>query len=265
MNTLRILIIAFLANLPRNKSEQFNKAFDLYRQSPEKNTYIERRLNQAGFTEDGLKNLLYDLQNLHQIKDVEIKNYKPVELLTEETKVLTMYPTDDEISDEEKEQTYKIREQYSFLNDEDCPEELLIVVGKKISAWKRYQQYHSEIQKKVAENANPDDYSELTAKSLEAYEQNQSLEKELMHYAEKKEILGQDACLVEYKMKKEVDVMTNDELVKYMNSSSKFFSENKKKLEKEDISPEDTSKLSKKIAEREYKLQLVKNKLGVNG
>ena len=73
---LRTLVIALLADLPKSKTEQFNKAFELYRKSPHKNLGVERRLNMAGFTEDGLQNLLYDLKQLHGISDVEVKNYK---------------------------------------------------------------------------------------------------------------------------------------------------------------------------------------------
>ena len=76
MNNIRILIIAFLAYLPKSKSEQFNKAFELYRNSPQKNTFVERKLNQAGLTEEGLKSLLYDLQKLHDIQDKEIVSYR---------------------------------------------------------------------------------------------------------------------------------------------------------------------------------------------
>ena len=64
-------VIEFLQNLPKEKYEQFNDAFELYRKSPGKNPSVERSVNAGGFSERSLENLLYDLQKLHGITDVE--------------------------------------------------------------------------------------------------------------------------------------------------------------------------------------------------
>ncbi|MFV8268452.1 hypothetical protein ACNQGP_00770 [Flavobacterium sp. GT2N3] len=64
-------VIEFLQNLPKEKYNQFNEAFELYRKSEGKNFGVERSVNAAGFSERGLENLLYDLQKLHGITDVE--------------------------------------------------------------------------------------------------------------------------------------------------------------------------------------------------
>lgn len=64
-------VIKFLQNLPKEKYDQFNEAFELYRKSPEKNPSVERVINASGFSERNLENLLYDLQKLHGISDVE--------------------------------------------------------------------------------------------------------------------------------------------------------------------------------------------------
>lgn len=64
-------VIEFLQNLPKEKYDQFNEAFELYRKSEGKNFGVERSVNAAGFSERGLENLLYDLQKLHGITDVE--------------------------------------------------------------------------------------------------------------------------------------------------------------------------------------------------
>lgn len=64
-------VIKFLQNLPKEKYEQFNEAFELYRKSNNKNASVERILNASGFSERALENLLYDLQKLHGITDLE--------------------------------------------------------------------------------------------------------------------------------------------------------------------------------------------------
>ncbi|WP_116787632.1 hypothetical protein [Flavobacterium psychrotrophum] len=57
-------------NLPEDPSEVFNKAFELYRQSPVKNTGTERRLN-MGYTPDSLAIVLYEVQKVYEITDLE--------------------------------------------------------------------------------------------------------------------------------------------------------------------------------------------------
>ena len=64
-------VIEFFQNLPKEKYDQFNETFELYRKSEGKNFGVERSVNAAGFSERGLENLLYDLQKLHGITDVE--------------------------------------------------------------------------------------------------------------------------------------------------------------------------------------------------
>ena len=298
---LRTLVIALLADLPKSKTEQFNKAFELYRKSPHKNLGVERRLNMAGFTEDGLQNLLYDLKQLHGISDVEIKN-KQKEILSEASTEATSEATTEattEASTEAKteasteattevtteasteptkevsteaanesvetvDESKSIREEYPFLNDKDCPEELLIVVGKKIGAWKRYQELHAMIQNFDVEKDGEQALTKLTAEATAEYEDNQSLDLELKHYAEKKEVLAAHPSLVEFRIKKEVEAMSNDELHKFVQSSKTFFSRVPKDLEKFKDDAEKIADIKKKAADRELKLTLVKNKLGIN-
>jgi FtsZ-binding cell division protein ZapB len=64
-------VIEFLQNLPKEKYDQFNEAFELYRKSEGKIFGVERAINASGFSERVLENLLYDLQKLHGITDVE--------------------------------------------------------------------------------------------------------------------------------------------------------------------------------------------------
>ena len=270
---LRTLVIALLADLPKSKTEQFNKAFELYRKSPHKNLGVERRLNMAGFTEDGLQNLLYDLKQLHQISDVDVKNYNKEELdPTEETTTEAIEKTSTNSNEEIKtvetietvDESKSIREEYPFLNDKDCPEELLIVVGKKIAAWKRYQELHAKIQNFDVEKDGEQALTQLTAQATAEYEDNQSLDLELKHYADNKEVLAAHPSLVEFRIKKEVEAMSNDELHKFIQSSKTFFSRVPKDLEKFKDDAVKIADIKKKAADRELKLTLVKNKLGIN-
>lgn len=270
---LRTLVIALLAELPKSKTEQFNKAFELYRKSPHKNLGVERRLNMAGFTEDGLKNLLYDLKQLHGISDVEVKNYNKEELdPTGETMTEAIEKPSTNSNEEIKtvetietvDESKSIREEYPFLNDKDCPEELFIVVGKKIASWKRYQALHEQIQNFDVEKDGEEALTKLTAEATAEYEDNQSLDLELKHYAEKKEVLAAHPSLVEFRIKKEVEAMSNDELHKFVQSSKTYFSRLTKELDKFKDNAEKIAEIQRKSADRELKLTLVKNKLGIS-
>jgi|GEM_PF-2676020 len=52
--------------------EKFNEAYRFYKLHPAKNKSQEAIYNRKGFTDQGLKNLLYDLQKMYGITDVEI-------------------------------------------------------------------------------------------------------------------------------------------------------------------------------------------------
>lgn len=273
--TLKTLIIALLADLPKSKTEQFNKAYELYRKSPLKNLSVERRLNMAGFTEEGLQNLLYDLKQLHGISDVEIKtfvlecsdtgdNVKTTSgEATTETILGDSTETTSKVEPEKEDETKSIRDEYPFLNDKGCPEELFIVVGKKIAAWKRYQELHSQLQS-ADESMDSQALTELTAQTTKEFEDNQALDAELKYFAEHKQVLAAHSSLIEYRIKKEVETMSNDELHKFIQASKTFFSRVPKDLKKVEKNVEKTAELKKKIADRELKLTLVKNKLGIS-
>ena len=63
--------------------------------------------------------------------------------------------------------------------------------------------------------------------------------------------------------KKEVDEMSNEELLKYIGSSATYFSRKNKELENAKGDAEKIAKINTAIQEREYKLKLVNEKLGV--
>ena len=84
----RVLLLLKLVLTGTDKYDLFNQAFELYKQTPEKSPAVEVKLNRIGFTDDGLANLLYDLQKVHGITDTEIHTaVSPAELKAEEIKL----------------------------------------------------------------------------------------------------------------------------------------------------------------------------------
>ncbi|MES2487562.1 MAG: hypothetical protein V4581_16650, partial [Bacteroidota bacterium] len=64
-------VLKFFHTPPQSEPEQFNAGFALYKASPGKNTSTERTLNAGGYTKHNLGTLLYELQRLHGITDLE--------------------------------------------------------------------------------------------------------------------------------------------------------------------------------------------------
>lgn len=278
---IRTLVLLFLQGKPQSKHEQFNKAYELYKQSPDKNLSVERNLNRIGYTDSGLENLLYDLQKMHGITDTEIANPVVVnEIVVEAEEVApgiigsTFNPETlegdikqaiDDLKATEQEESKPLREEFPFLNATDCPEVFYIVVGKKIStykAWQDAQQKLAAIEAKEVE-ATGDEVEALAITAEACFRENQELYDELNHYAVNGEILGKHPLFRESVAKREVEAMTLEQLSKFRNSSAKFFTDQKKKLIKYAENADKIAEIKSNIEDRKYKLDLVNAKLGI--
>jgi hypothetical protein len=272
---MRNKVIEFFQNLPEDKTEQFNKGFELYRKSENKNTATERNYNVMGFSESNLSNLLYDLQKLHNISDLEkikIEKTREIQLL-QAGKVLSLNKNSDAdalgIGDVDSQFKFKdIREDYPFLGDEDCPNELKILVADKITAWKLYQESHAKLKQIEAGELVVDEVEKtaLPKKALDCFTENQLIHDELNAYKETGKVLGAHPIFKNLQMQREVDEMTPDELIKYKNSSAKYFSDNKKSLKKanDEKDLDQVEVIKERVADRGKKLGFVNKKLGIN-
>ncbi len=381
---LKLLVLAFLQNLPESPFEQFNKAFELYKQCPNKNKSAEMSYNRRGYNEQILKNLLYDLQKLNNISDVELHDKEvfeektksnqhfiniigALEQLSSEIRIkilqaavvvqkfndlmensdqlkelvcigteefekfkadnpeviledgalsladlyqayvseeptcfdnleiegleITEPTTQDEgkkvkflnelsekaaavissVTGEKEdyvnaEELVSLRDEFPFLNEEGCPDIIYVVVGRRIAAYRKYQALHAKLQEVNAGTieVTEEEKLQLTIDCDAAFSENRLLWEELEHYAKTKEILGKHPMFKEDNIKKEVESMTQEQLVKFTSSSVKYFHDQKKALEKFKDKPEEIEKINSRIADREFKLALVNSKLGIN-
>lgn len=281
---MKTKVIEFFQNLPEAPHEQFNQAFALYRESEGKNQAVERVINAKGFTTSSLENLLYDLQKLHGITDVEkIKvtdTSEQVAELEEEKEILEFENLDlkDENEELKKEvenlklapklDTKQIRVEFPFLNNKDCPDELKILMADKITAWNEYV----DIQKTLAlvesgelEEKDPKKLASLAEKAVHAFDENQKIYDELNCYQTTGKVLGVHPIFKKLQLTREVETMTADELIKYKGSSAKYFSVKKTALAKAKKEKDEAkvSEIEAAVAERHDKLFLVNKKLGV--
>jgi hypothetical protein len=159
-----------------------------------------------------------------------------------------------------------LRSEFPFLNDKDCPEVLFVVVGKRISSYRRYQALHAQLTDILEGNitVTAAEQSAIAFETQKANAENLALWNELNHYAKTGEILGKHSLFTEIVAKREVDAMTVDQLAKYRTSSSTFISKKRTALKAKAITEEKKAEIEEAIAEREYKLALVNTKLGVD-
>jgi hypothetical protein len=284
-NQFRLTVLAFLATQFTDKYEQFNKAFELYRKTEGKNQALEVKLNRVGYTDEFLEALLYDLQHLNGITDLELVERKNLnsteaslekidvefekveelstEATTEASTETPVFTPNFELDKTEEEKS--LREEFPFLNDEKCPDVMYVVVGKRIAAYKRYQELHAKLQQVESGELtlSEEEKLQLIQDTEKAYAENRALWEELNHYATTGEILGKHDLFRERQLSQEVEDMSKEELLKYIGSSATFFSRKNKELKTAEAKGEDTAKIKQAIQEREFKLNLVNEKLGV--
>jgi hypothetical protein len=292
-------VIEFFQNLPEAPHEQFNQAFALYRQSEGKNQAVERAVNATGYTPSALSNLLYDLQKMHGITDVEkVRSEKEVgsqklevgseelDSLKEENEDLKS-ENEDLLSEKEelefenldlkeeietlklapKLDAKQIRVEFPFLNNKDCPDEFKILVADKITAWNSYLAFQEEIQ--AAESGEKPQSNEVIAimanEAIKCFNENKLIYDELNCYQTTGKVLGVHPIFKKLRLTREVEEMTADELIKYKGSSAKYFSVKKTALAKAKKAKDEAkvSEIEAGISERSDKLFLVNKKLGV--
>lgn len=83
----KLIVLAFLQTLPESPFDQFNQAFEIYKNLPNKSAVAEASFNRRGYSEQSLNNLLYDLKKLCDISDVEVLNIQTAEILEKDVKI----------------------------------------------------------------------------------------------------------------------------------------------------------------------------------
>ena len=288
--------LEFFHNLPDSKAEQFNQACALYRACPNKNTGTERQLNASGHTPHTLSVVLYELQKIYSITDLEKippvvnevakedivigsdqdagENPVPGTIVLENATSIKIEEGDfngntaitERTAPEPSQtpETPKFREEYPFLKDPDCPAELKILATDKITAYNAYKEAHGTIQKAEAGEITltPADNLALAADATRLFAESEAIKAELDHYGEHKKLLGKHPLFFKLATEREVEEMTNDECLKFVSSTKTEVSRANKKIN-EAASDEAKAKVQEKLDKRLAKLALVKKKLGL--
>ena len=258
-------IIELLKDSAISDVAKYNAAMALYRTSEYHSVPAASYYNRAGFTQTNLKNLLYDLKKLHGITDADI-NAKPTPEAKKKPSTLPKendHARIDVIKDiPEKEATgLKLREQFPFLEADDCPDKLKILVSDRITAWKKYKDAHAELLKHAEGEALTDtELLELASTAVEKYELNELIWAELNHYKEHGEILGKHEIFNDEVLEQKVDLMDVKELMTRQKTLRSYVSRDGKKLAKAK-NAESKARIQAKVDEWNKELGLVDAKL----
>ncbi len=235
-----------------------------------RNVYYTRNIEIKGAVR-GMKTLVTEFANKTKIPTAEL--YKLISGTTSEDPEYINQKGNDPKAQErlnietenlKKEEAHKttmrLREEFPFLGDKDCPEEFAILVNKMITA---YDDYRRDREKLFDVNNNDHEQCYQAAKLvLDAYILNRNIWQELNYYKVHGKILGN---LPEFKLRRlrdEYNALSTARLVQIAtNNIRRNMSYNKKKLS--DNKTKNKEEIRERMAEEEDKLNII-NKILLN-
>lgn len=128
--------------------------------------------------------------------------------------------------------TIKLREQFPFLNENSCPDELKLLVHDMFTEYDNYRLAHKKLTE-APENTEIGQLFTDAQTAVESYLSNRQIWEELEHYKEHGTILGAHPKLVEYLYKKEIAGLDDAGLIQKRSNARANVSKAKKKYEAE--------------------------------
>lgn len=271
-------VLALLCDQEKTPQEKFNQASALFRNSPGANSRLVNFYNAQGYSGTRLESLFHELKKLHGIseKDVAIAAVENKTEVNSEATAVTSTKTDEYVYTDESgialnpapeikaaadvfafapaevKTEIKLRDEFPFLKDENCPDKLLLLVGKKMGHYDRYCDFHAEMMKSVDEidadgnvtvpgaELTAEEKFELAKSAVQNFVANQDIYDELNHYKATGEILGKHPIFEDEEFRKKLDGQTVQQvairkgnLINYIGKSKKKFDSlpEKKQLE----------------------------------
>lgn len=238
--------IKVLANKESLKDKKlYNRLLELYAQvAGVKQVYHY----QLGYTPQKLENLKYEIKKNQGISDKEIALYVPGEEDEDEVKATAPTLTPEQIqkaaeahsaevaartkqenpiitellTNADAQEGLKIRDEYPFLNDPNCPDVFKVLVSDKITAYKEYAKKHAEALEAADQGEAEEKLYELASAAVKDYQMNQDIKKELDHYRDTNgKVLGKHPALADLKLQQEVNEMTEGDLVSQRSNAQK--------------------------------------------
>lgn len=152
----------------------------------------------------------------------------------------------------------KLRDEFPFLADKNCPDAFKILVADMLTAYDNYVKSHDELYN-VKDEKEAFDVSD---KLVDNYLENQAIWEELNHYKATGKILGKHPYFEEQNRRKELAALSSNELHKLKENFEMNLWRNKKKLQA-DPKPQLLKSRQAKIEIYERDLGIVKTLLNI--
>lgn len=134
----------------------------------------------------------------------------------------------------EVKQGIRLRQEFPFLSDPDCPVLLKALVADKITAFHTYRDAHTNLFK---DGLSPEEFEQSAQQLVENYLENRLIYDELVHYKNTNQILGKHPIWKREQVSQELLSLSDAEKVKKINNLRTYYSRDKAKLA--ELTPED--------------------------
>lgn len=224
----------------KDSRKRFNSLLNSFVSHPNSPPSAARYFNVSGYSPENLKMLEYDCKQLYGVTASDINTYqadtseKPAKEAKKAAKKAAKKKAEQvnpytEAPDAAKE-ALKLRDEFPFLKDKDCPDEFKILVADKFTALEEFEKAHAEIQK-VKESADADTLFALGKQAVENWELNREIYEELDHYKEHGEILGNHPIFEHDMLQAKVNAYSIQDAMKRQGNLRSYISRESKKLE----------------------------------
>lgn len=145
-----------------------------------------------------------------------------------------MIKSDLEALDDTTKESIKLRDQFPFLRDPDCPRELHLLVADLITAYETFV----EKQPLLHNQATQEQLKDLVQDVKASYIEKKEIFTELEHYKEHKTLLGKHPLFIRLKNEEELKSLNSVDLAKKISNLENNINRNKGKLENSETEEE---------------------------
>lgn len=238
----------------------------LYQQLPGSNKAFAQRLNRTGETPTLLSQLYYELAKTVGIPEAMMRSIinSPLQNMpvaqTEATAAKVEEVAEKTEVPEEVSQVISLFKQYPFLQNQDCPPELKILVGKKVEAYYAYKAAHPKLFTAQTEG----EILEAASATVENFIENRAIHEELDYYLANGTLLGKHPIFALKKDVENINSLSTGDLIKKRNATVKAINSAKANIAKGDKPHLDESRRG--IIERnEYLLEVIDEAIAKKG
>lgn len=157
----------------------------------------------------------------------------------------------------EVKKTIKLRAQFPFLNEKECPIEYKALVADLITTYNTYTENH----RLLFEKATQDELAAVAATVKDNYIENKLIWEELEHYRVNGEPLGKHEIFVKSNLQKEFAELSTEDLTKKLKNIPTNISRNKGKAKDKSRSEADRELSKELYLKQEFELELVQAEL----